>query len=170
LIAGQGSVVSSKGSWWAFAPALLLGSMLIGLGSMAVIAVDDPSFAIESDYYRKATSWDATRAQAAANGALGWSVDVRAGEPAADGAIQVTVAITSERAPLMGASVRAQAFPNARASELHELEFEEVASGVYQARLRRPRLGIWEFRVQVRHGQDTYADALRLELVKGRSP
>ena len=36
---------------WPWVPAGLLGAMLIGLGTMATIAIRDPGFALERDYY-----------------------------------------------------------------------------------------------------------------------
>jgi hypothetical protein len=51
-------VPRTSGAFWAWVPATLLGSMLAGLGIMAYIAVDDPTFALEPDYYDKAVHWD----------------------------------------------------------------------------------------------------------------
>src|SRR5690606_17828420 len=64
----------SSGLGWALAPVLILGGGLLGLGVMTALAMDDPRFALERDYYRKAVEHDAQRAQEARNRELGWEL------------------------------------------------------------------------------------------------
>src|SRR6478735_4402747 len=63
---------------WAYVPVALLLSSALGVGTMAIVAVRDPHFATESDYYQKAIRWDRTQAQAATNQRLGYIVEVPA--------------------------------------------------------------------------------------------
>ena len=65
------SVAAGSGTFWAWVPATLLGAMLLGLGTMAYIAIDDPSFALEPNYYDKAVHWDRSQAEARSSQALG---------------------------------------------------------------------------------------------------
>ena len=67
-----------KGWLW---PVLVVGLLLVSVTANLVIlfvATNDPSFAVEKDYYTKAVNWDEKRAQDARNLALGWNVDLAA--------------------------------------------------------------------------------------------
>src|SRR5688500_20140504 len=61
-----------RGLCWPIAVTGILATTVAANIWVMMIASDDPSFAIEEDYYRKALAWDTTLAQAARNAALGW--------------------------------------------------------------------------------------------------
>ena len=52
-----------RGLWWPIAVAAILATTVAANIWVMMIANDDPSFAIEPDYYRKALAWDTTLAQ-----------------------------------------------------------------------------------------------------------
>src|SRR5450432_1832313 len=58
---------------WALVPVVLLASSFFGVGGMALVAIRDPNFALEPDYYQKALHWDQVQAQAANNQRLGYT-------------------------------------------------------------------------------------------------
>jgi hypothetical protein len=160
---------ASSGTFWAWVPAGLLGAMFVGLGSMAYVAVNDPGFALEPNYYDKAVHWDKSQAEAQASHALGLQLGLQ--KPLAlDSSGQVRLALTvSDRtgAALTGADVKVEAFPNAAASHVEVLQLKELAPGVYSGKISRGVRGLWELRVSVKRSDLSYREALRRDVVKG---
>src|SRR5215207_10712207 len=139
---------SSSGAVWAWVPALLLGSMLLGLGVLAYVAIDDPHFALEPNYYDKAVHWDRTQSEARNSAALGLELTLT--QPlalAADGSLELELRVTDrERVVQSEAVVELEAFPNAYASLVERLTLNETSPGVYRARLSGRTTGLWELR------------------------
>ncbi|MEO8900055.1 MAG: FixH family protein [Polyangiaceae bacterium] len=163
---------SERGSArWALVPVALLVASTLGVGSMAVIAIRDPHFATEPDYYNKALHWDQTQAQAAENQRLGYVVELepRVVVDAAGRAMLQLGLQDATRAPVRGAVVKAVAFANAFSGDLSALEFRELAPGVYAAPLTARHLGLWEFRVTATSGTEHITQTLRRDVVRGRS-
>lgn len=157
------------GRFWAWVPAGLLGSMLLGLGSLAYIAIDDPGFALEPNYYDKAVHWDRSQAEARASQELGYRLELAA--PlilAADGSVEVELSLLDRAGlPLTGAEVRVDMFANASANHIEHLSLREVAPGRYSASLPQGALGLWELRCAVNHGGRRYQQTLRRDVGKG---
>ncbi len=162
---------SSAGTFWAWVPAGLLGSMLLGLGSLAYIAADDPGFALEPNYYDKAVHWDRAQAEASASRALGYRLELT--EPltvAADGHIDLRLSLVDRQGEAVtGAEVTAVAFANAAASRTQRVVLREISAGRYQAELRQGRTGLWELRLAVTRGAARYQQVLRRDVAKGPS-
>lgn len=158
-----------SGTVWAWVPALLLGSMLLGLGTLAYIAIDDPHFALEPNYYDKAVHWDRAQSEARDGAALGLALTLT--KPLAlamDGTLEVEVRITDhERALLSPAVVQLEAFPNAYASRVEQVTLSEVSPGVYRARLRGHAHGLWELRFTVAKGNLRFHESIRRDVAKG---
>jgi len=158
-----------RGAVWAWVPALLLGSMLLGLGVLAYIAIDDPHFALEPNYYDKAVHWDRTQREAREGAALG--LEVALTKPlalAVDGALEVEVRITERERALLGpAVVELEAFPNAYASRVERVTLSETSPGVYRARLRGQSRGLWELRFTVAKGRLRFHQSIRRDVVQG---
>jgi nitrogen fixation protein FixH len=154
----------SRAAIWAWVPALLLVSLLGAQLAVLSSVLDDPTFASEPDYYRKALDWDTRQARARESQALGWIA--RAWADGATAATRtVSVSITDAHgAALSGAAVRATTFPNTRAGQARELSFFEVSPGVYRAELGAARPGIWELRCSATRGQARFESTLRFEL------
>jgi len=149
---------------WPWVPALLLTS-LIGM-QLAVLSstLDDPTFATEADYYRKATDWDAQQARARQSQALGWTARARV-EASAGAGHALSVSLEDARhAAIDGAEVRAIAFHNARAGQPRELILPELSPGVYRAELGAARAGVWELRLSAKRDPDRYETTLRFEI------
>jgi nitrogen fixation protein FixH len=157
------SVRSYKGIAWALVPVVILGAMFVGWGVMITLALNDPAFGIEPDYYDKAVHFDELQAQARESHRLGWALNV---EPQADGqGVIVRVTLKDrELRPIDGATVRATAFHNARSTQLRELEFRGDGDGHYTARLSPYRRGLWEFRFEVVKGSERFLQVTRLSL------
>jgi nitrogen fixation protein FixH len=135
--------------FWAFLPVGLLAAMVTGLGWLASIAIDDPGFALEPDYYNKAVHYDLELEQARKNQRLGWQARVSLA-PARDARAPTAVAVTltdASGAALRSGRVELAAFYNARASNRHQLLLSDEGTGVYRGSLPSPHPGLWEFRV-----------------------
>ena len=162
-------IASGSGRLWAWVPALLLGTMFIGLGTMAYVAIDDPNFALESNYYDKAVHWDASQLQARQSNELGLKLELTA--PLAigkGGAVEVQLSVKDRRSlAFSGAQVDVEAFPNAYASRVEQITLRETTPGVYTGELKGGVRGLWELRVVVKQGALRYGEVLRHDVVKG---
>jgi hypothetical protein len=154
---------------WAFVPVALLLTSALGVGSMAIIAVRDPHFATEPDYYQKAIGWDRTQAQAATNQRLGYLVEL----PAVvrfDAQGHATLELTlsdrhHQRVP--GAELAAEAFANAYSGRLVGVRFEERSPGLYRAELTVNHPGQWVFQIVGSVGGERFTTDVRADLVAG---
>jgi hypothetical protein len=159
----------NTGTFWAWVPAGLLGSMLLGLGTMAFIAIDDPHFALEPNYYDKAVHWDQAQAEAKADRALGMKLDLRPLAISYSGQIDLVLTLKDRGDfALTGAEVELQAFPNAYAGRIEQLLLRETAPGVYTGQLEHGMRGLWELRFLVKPaaGAATYREVLRRDVAK----
>ena len=129
---------------------------------MVRLALDDPGFAVEPDYYKKASRWDDHKRDQARSLATGWRATLAA-EPSGSG---LRVSLFDARGePLKGAQLVAQAFANARAADVRQLTFNESAPGVYIAKLLDRHSGLWEVRVHAKKGDQTYDLVQRVDLI-----
>ena len=161
-------IPSKAGAIWAWVPVGLLVCMFFGIGTLAYIAIDDPNFALEPDYYAKALHWDQAQSQLRENDTLGYDLELR--QPlvmSAAGQVQVELELKDRNAAgISGASLEVSAFPNAFAGRVEHLVLEEVAPGVYRGTLSHGIPGLWELRCSVSVGTAHYARALRSDVVK----
>jgi hypothetical protein len=159
-----------KGTLWALVPVALLAVSTLGVGTMASIAARDPGFALERNYYDRAVHWDRQQAQWAENERLRYGLLLDA-VPADDGVALVLRLSERGGGPLTGASVRAEAFANARAGEVLDLLLVEQAPGRYETKLHAPRPGLWELRLAVTRGSEHFSEVVRVDLGgKGAAP
>lgn len=154
---------TDRGLRWALLPVGILGAMFVGWGVMIAMALDDPGFGVEPDYYEKAVHFDDLRALERESKQLGWSLEF---ESALDGDRARLVLTLADRtgAGIDGARVSAQAFHNAHSSDLRALVFTPRGSGKYEAWLPRPRAGLWEYRLEATRGSERYRSVVRGDL------
>jgi hypothetical protein len=162
---------SQRGSrFWMLFPGILLGVSVSGWLWMVSMAVNDPGFSVERDYYKKGANFDEEIARRANNQRLAWNVcdvDVRT-DPGPVG--YLTVGISDESGmPLGGLSLKAEAFPVARGQDVRHLVFVPVGEGRYEVRLDRLRLGLWSVRLLAERAETSFTHELRVEFnpVKG---
>ena len=154
---------------WALVPVFLLLASALGVGGMAIVAVHDPNFATEPDYYQKAVHWDRTQAQAAENQRLNYRVSLPK-VVVFDARGQATIELTlSDHAglPLLGAQVSAEAFANAYSADIVQLSFHERAPGIYCANLPVRHRGLWVFRLSARTATQHFTTDVRATLLPG---
>ncbi len=129
------------------------------------VANDDPSFAIEPDYYQKAVDWDSTIAQKRENLVLGWHLAPTLGAfSMRDGArLQVTLTDASGTA-IHDATVKVAAFFNARANDVIDTTLHTDSTG-YTATLPVKHGGVWELQFDVTRGTTRFTSTSRVEAV-----
>ncbi len=155
-----------KGTFWALLPVGLLLGMFVGWGVMLSLALDDPSFGVEPDYYEKALHFDAYEAQRRESRRLGWALDFEVEEASGKDAELSVRLLDAKRQPLDNAKVQVTAFHNARSRNVKTLVLEPRGSGRYAARLSSPRPGLWEFRFRVDKGTDRFLKVIRADVAE----
>jgi len=153
---------------WPIGIALVLLTTVVANLWVMRVASDDPSFAIEPDYYAKAVQWDSTMAQDARNRQLGWSIvpaigafDVR------DGARLDVRVVDASGADIRDAVVHVSAFAIARSNTRVNVELARTSSG-YGARVPLSYGGEWELRFDVRRGSEHLTAIKRVDATAGR--
>lgn len=146
-----------------FVPAgLLLVSLAIGAVTVFV-ALDDPGFAVEEDYYQRGLAFDDELTRQRASAELGWSAaieaEVRPGQPSGPLRLRLRDATGG---PLAGASVRVRGFSIARSVEQTEAMLAEREPGLYAVEFPLQRPGFWEFQVHAEAGGATWDGVLRV--------
>jgi nitrogen fixation protein FixH len=162
---------SKSGALWAWVPALLLGSMLLGLGVLAAIAIDDPHFALEPNYYDKAVHWDQSQREARDSAALGVQLTLPATLALShDGTLEIELRVAERGGSALGAAVvELEAFPNAYASRVERIALREVSAGVYRGRLSGKAQGLWELRFSISKGSLRFHQSVRRDVAKGEA-
>jgi len=156
---------ASSGRLWAWVPAGILVSLLGAQLTVLHFVLDDPSFALEPDYYKKAMAWDARREAERQSLALGWQSELSVSPTGEASRMMLRVRLRDlDGSAMSGATLQVTAFANARASGVHESELREISPGVYEGELPSGRPGLWEFRLQAQRGKDTFQQVLRREL------
>lgn len=159
-------MAKQKGWYW---PWLVAGLMAVVIGANLVLiylATSDPSFAVEEDYYQKALAWDDRRAQDLKNSELGWTLDFAvASNRSADGSVTIDAVLRDAEGRSIGdASVRLEAFHNARAAYILRTAMKRSGDGSYRASLPMRRPGLWEFRFEVTRGGERFTRTTMKEL------
>jgi FixH len=154
-----------RGMGWPIGVAVILAAT-VGLNIWVYrVANDDPSFAIERDYYRKAVDWDSTLAQRRQNLALGWHLSPRldAFTPRDGARLRITLT-DAAGTPIRDATVKVAAFFNARANDIIDSALARDSSG-YSVRLPVRYGGVWELQFDVTRGHERFTATSRVEAV-----
>ncbi|MCB9639715.1 MAG: FixH family protein [Myxococcales bacterium] len=147
------------GWYW---PWLLIGLLVVSsAGSilMVIIAVNDPSFAVEDNYYKKAVEWDKQIAKAKLEQALGWKAQVKVSPHPKNARLKLfQVALKdSQGFALDKAQIKVRAFHNAQASQKIKLQLHALGKGNYQAPILIHRPGLWVFQVFAVQGKHHFS-------------
>jgi hypothetical protein len=141
--------------------------MLAGLGTMATIATQDPGFALERDYYKKAVAYDDEIAQRAENERLGWSIETEVGPVTSGSERRFVVRARDGAGPIAGARVNVEALRNATAQHPLAAELVEQKAGEYEGRLPLRGAGLWEFRLTLERGGERFTKVERQDVSGG---
>lgn len=156
-----------QGMGWPIGVASIL-ALTVGANIVVMrIANDDPSFAVEPDYYRKAVHFDSTMAQERTNLALGWGFDAVIDSIGDGKHTRLSVRLRdASSAPLSAARVAVMARFNARANDTLTAVLEERAPGLYVTTLPIAHPGEWEVRVDARHGSQHFSTSSRVMVTR----
>lgn len=158
------------GAGWPIGIATVLVATVVGNLVVMRVAGNDPAFAVEPDYYRKAVEYDATMAQERANAALGWTA-TSAFAPLTDGRdtpLRVTLADASGAA-VSDATVRVVAMFNARSGDRLDAVLVPEGDGRYVTTLPVAWAGQWEVRIDATRGADRFTASQRVEVSRQAS-
>lgn len=148
---------------WPIGVVVVLGMTVALNVYMIVRANDDPSVALESDYYQKAVRFDADQALRRRSDRLGWRLSLGASR-AVVGETTVTAALVdSAGAPVRGALVRLTARAVARSNTTFSATAREVGDR-YLATLPMARRGLWDVGVEAVRGGERFITEQRLDL------
>ena len=160
-----------RGTGWPIGMAVILLLTVAANVGMIMLANDDPSFAVEPDYYQKAVRWDDAMAQERANASLGWRLAPTL-SLSADAPARLLVHLSdSTGAPLAGATLTVQAMHNARAAQVYAATLVPTdVAGAYRAELPVRRAGQWELRFEVTRGAERFTARARVEATLASRP
>ena len=149
------SSLTKKGFFWAMVPVALLATTAVSVLVVVSIALDDPGFSVEKDYYKKASRFDSEQQQRKKNSELGWQLGSELTVTGKTGSLLVTLRDRDGK-PITGASLSAEAFAVSRGKEPLQVRLSETTPGTYQATLQSGRPGLWEVRVLAERGADRF--------------
>jgi nitrogen fixation protein FixH len=154
-----------RGAGWPMAVTAILGLTVAANIWLIRIASNDPSFAVEENYYQRGVRWDEELAQRARNRALGWKLVARMSPTDSGRRAILHVGLTDSTVrPVEGASVVVKAMHIARARHPMEVMLTTSAPGEYEALVPVERVGWWELRIDVHRGRERFTATERLEL------
>jgi nitrogen fixation protein FixH len=155
------------GMGWPIGITAILGATVVANLVMMRVANNDPSFAVEPDYYKKAVFYDSTMAQTHRNLDLGWGVQTFADSIVPGKPTRLRVVLRDEKAlPLLGARVEATVLFNARANDLTTATLTDEGAGVYAATLPINTPGEWEIRVNATRDTSHFTASRRMTAVR----
>lgn len=156
-----------KRAWrWPLMVVGLIGGNMTLVGVTVYFATNDPSAAVEPDYYRKAVAWDDKARERSESERLGWSIDVRL-----RGGEQVEFTINDrDGRPVSGAVLGGLAFAEARASQRIPLVASEGDAGRYIASVKFSRAGLWRFEIEATRGTERFIATSQVELSTNEQP
>lgn len=154
------------GMQWPIGITLLLAATIVGNLLVMRVAADDPAFAVEPDYYRKAVLHDSTMARQQRSAALGWTAEARF-EPLVPGRdTPLHLVLRDARgAPVAGATVRVVALFNARAADRFTMTLTPQPDGSYAAPVPVAHAGLWELRIEATRGAEQFVDTRRVDVL-----
>lgn len=149
-----------SGKKWPYIILGLLGAHVLTMIIAVTIAVRDPSFSVEPNYYQKGLNWDAERAQLHASEKLGWQVRVEASDvvdPLGRRAVSFVLTDASGKA-VQGAALTVNYFHHAHAdSELEATPASEASDARRFTQVLPMRYaGLWEFHFTAKAGGQTF--------------
>lgn len=137
---------------------IALIALQLGLGAVTIyFATRDPSFALVPNAYAKALDWDTQSQARRDSNALGWTSELRVGEPDPMGERYLFLTIRDAAGqPIQSAALEAQAYHQARAAAPLNLSFTPVTPGLYRAKAAMQRDGWWVIHATVQRDQQTF--------------
>jgi nitrogen fixation protein FixH len=155
-----------QGRWWPVGIVTALGLTVFGNIWVAVIAKDDPSFAIEENYYQRALQFDAQRGVEQRSDRLGWSLVLEHGTASAAGTMLTVRLADSTGAPIADAAVQVRLTRVARSQQSFPVTLT-AAGGAYTAQVPVDAAGLWDVALEARRGPARFVAQRRLDVPAG---
>lgn len=156
-----------KGMGWPIGVVAILVATVASNISVIVLTRDDPSFAVEPDYYRKAVAWDSTQQRVAQSDALHWRLSAHVSAPDGEGVAgsrTLTIDLTDNAgAVVRNATLSGSLLHVARANDVQRVAFTENEAGQYVVTVPMPRDGIWELRLAAQRQTDRFQETVRID-------
>jgi nitrogen fixation protein FixH len=156
----------SRHLFWPIFLTSLIGIHIASVVVMVIVATRDSSFAIEPDWYQKGLHYDQTAQQQRENRRLGWSVKLDVGRPLS-GTNQRSVSCTvfdQAGKPVESAPVDLVAFAHLRGSNRTSSILLPQGGGAYAATMAFDDPGVWEFRLVITRGAETFTQIVKREI------
>ncbi len=156
----------SRHLFWPILLTSLISIHIVCVAVMVTIATRDSSFAVEPDWYEKGLHYDQTAEQQRENRRLGWSVQLKIGRPMSDTSERTVTCTVRDRSgkPVRDATVDMVAFAHLRASKRISSVLLSREGGEYAASLACDDPGLWEFRLVITHGKETFTQKVQREI------
>lgn len=159
-----------KGMGWPIGVVVILAATVAGNIGVIVLTKDDPSFAVEPDYYRKAVSWDSTQARIAESNALAWSVSAEVANDSAGENVLTLQLLDHAGVAVRDAQLTGELLHVARANAVQSVVFLETADGRYAVTVPMDRPGVWELRLAAVRAADRFQQTLRIDTDRAPLP
>jgi len=144
----------------------LIGTHIISVVTMVVVATHDRSFAVEPDFYQKGLHYEQALDQRRENARLGWSLRLEVGPPESGTYRRSVTCRLADRdgQPLPGAKIEVTAFAYLCASRIKSCVLLPQGGGEYTGELEFADPGKWEFRFVATRGAETYTSVVKQEI------
>lgn len=158
---------------WAVVPVAMLAATLAFAAVAVSMAVGQPgATAVEPDYYRRGLHYDDYRRQVEQNGLLRWVVTpALSASPADPRRARLEIAVADRHGvAITDAQVTAEVIPISNADRRVTLTLHEAGEGRYAADVPLRTGGQWEVRVEIRAGEQVFADRFRRQVRFAKAP
>jgi nitrogen fixation protein FixH len=159
-----------KGMGWPIGVVVILAATVAGNIGVIVLTKDDPSFAIEPDYYRKAVAWDSTQARIAQSNALAWTVSAAVSDNSVGENVLTLQLLDHTGAAVQDARLTGTLLHVARANEVQSVVFAETPDGRYAATVPMDRRGMWELRLAAVRNAEQFQQTVRIDTDRANTP
>jgi nitrogen fixation protein FixH len=149
--------------FWPVLITSLISIHILSVVTMVIVATHDRSFAVEPDYYQKGLHFEQTIEQRRENARLGWTIKLDVGRPQSASNMRDVSCLLCDRdgKPLVDAKIDLVAFAHLRASRTVSRILLPEDEGQYIATVPFNDPGIWEFRLVVTRGKDTFTQVIK---------
>ena len=156
----------SRHLFWPILLTSLISIHIVSVVVMVIVATHDRSFAVEPDWYLKGLNYEQTAQQQRENSRLAWSVQLDVSQPFTGTHQRNVICTVLDRAgkPVENATVDLVAFAHLRASQRASCVLLPRAGGIYGATLAFEDPGVWEFRLIIARGAETFTHIVKREI------
>jgi len=151
---------------WPILLTSLISIHVVSVVVMVFVATHDNSFAIEPDWYLKGLNYEQTAQQQRENSRLGWLVQLDVSQPlTGTNQRNVTCTILDRTGkPVRNAKVDVVAFAHLHANNVTRSVLLAHPEGKYGATLACEDPGMWEFRLVITRGPETFTHIVKREI------